>query len=190
VSAPALDSQCAGGTTAFVFQEPTLMPWASVFDNVWLPLRLAHRPRTDCAALVRQVLATVGLAEFEHTYPAQLSGGMKMRASIARALVTKPQVLLMDEPFAALDDITRQKLNGDLLRWWAEQRLAALFVTHSVAEAVFLAQRVLVMSARPGRIVAEVAIDEPYPRTPSFRARAAFGQACRRLSEALGQAMA
>jgi NitT/TauT family transport system ATP-binding protein len=185
VSAPALDAHSGGGATAFVFQEPTLMPWASVFDNVWLPLRLAHRSRTECAPLVRQVLATVGLTDFERAYPAQLSGGMKMRASIARALVTQPRVLLMDEPFAALDDITRQKLNGDLLRWWAEQQLAALFVTHSVAEAVFLSQRVLVMSARPGRIVAEVAIGEPYPRTAAFRASAAFVDACRRLGEAL-----
>jgi NitT/TauT family transport system ATP-binding protein len=188
VSAPALDGN--GGATAFVFQEPTLMPWASVFDNVWLPLRLAHRSRAECAPLVRQVLATVGLTDFERAYPAQLSGGMKMRASIARALVTQPRVLLMDEPFAALDDITRQKLNGDLLRWWAEQQLAALFVTHSVAEAVFLSQRVLVMSARPGRIVAEVAIDEPYPRTAAFRTSAAFVDACRRLGEAMEQATA
>jgi len=188
VSAPALDD--GGGATAFVFQEPTLMPWASVFDNVWLPLRLAQRSRAACAPLVRQVLATVGLADFERAYPAQLSGGMKMRASIARALVTQPRVLLMDEPFAALDDITRQKLNGDLLRWWAEQRLAALFVTHSVAEAVFLSQRVLVMSVRPGRIVAEVAIDEPYPRTAAFRSHPAFVDACRRLGEALEHAAA
>ncbi len=185
-SAPALDGD--GGATAFVFQEPTLMPWASVFDNVWLPLRLAHRSRAACTPPVRQVLATVGLTEFERAYPAQLSGGMKMRASIARALVTQPRVLLMDEPFAALDDITRQKLNGDLLRWWAEQHLAALFVTHSVAEAVFLSQRVLVMSARPGRIVAELAIEEPYPRAAAFRTSAAFGGACRRLGEALEQA--
>jgi NitT/TauT family transport system ATP-binding protein len=183
VSAPALEG--SGGATAFVFQEPALMPWASVFDNVWLPLRLARRSRAECEPLVRQVLATVGLTEFERAHPAQLSGGMKMRASIARALVTQPRVLLMDEPFAALDDITRQKLNGDLLRWWAEQQLAALFVTHSVAEAVFLAQRVLVMSARPGRIVAEVVVDEPYPRTAAFRASAVFVNACRELSQAL-----
>jgi NitT/TauT family transport system ATP-binding protein len=184
VSAPALEG--SGGATAFVFQEPALMPWASVFDNVWLPLRLARRSRAECEPLVRQVLAAVGLTEFERAHPAQLSGGMKMRASIARALVTQPCVLLMDEPFAALDDITRQKLNGDLLRWWTEQQLAALFVTHSVAEAVFLAQRVLVMSARPGRIVAEVAIDEPYPRTAAFRASAVFVNACRELGQALG----
>ena len=190
VSAPALDTNSGGGATAFVFQEPTLMPWASVFDNVWLPLRLAHRSRAECALLVRQVLATVGLTDCQRAYPAQLPGGMKMRASIARALVTQPRVLLMDEPFAALDDITRQKLNADLLRWWAEQQLAALFVTHSVAEAVFLSQRVLVMSARPGRIVAEVAIDEPYPRTAAFRASAAFVECCGRVGEALERATA
>ena len=191
VAAPALDAPSAsGGATAFVFQEPTLMPWASVFDNVWLPLRLARHGRADCAPLVRQVLATVGLAEFEHVFPTQLSGGMKMRASIARALVTQPRVLLMDEPFAALDDITRQRLNGDLLHWWAEQHLAALFVTHSVAEAVFLSQRVLVMSARPGRVVAQIAVDEPYPRTAAFRASAGFVQACHRLGQALEQATA
>lgn len=176
------------GNTAFVFQEPTLMPWASVFDNVWLPLRLQHRSRGDSAALVRQTLATVGLAEFERAYPAQLSGGMKMRASIARALVTQPQVLLMDEPFAALDDFTRQKLNGDLLQWWAAERLSALFVTHSIAEAVFLSQRVLVMAARPGRVVADIRVDEPYPRAPTLRLSAAFAETCRRVSVALEQA--
>ncbi len=166
--APALRAATSGHDTAFVFQEATLMPWASVFDNVWLPLRLQGLRRATAAERVRHVLASVGLAEFENAYPAQLSGGMKMRASIARALVTQPRVLLMDEPFAALDDITRQKLNGDLLQWWAEHKLAALFVTHSVAEAVFLSQRVLVMGARPGRVVAELVIDELSPRAPSF----------------------
>ena len=164
------------------------MPWASLFDNVWLPLRLAGRPRAEAASLVRSTLASVGLAEFEQARPAQLSGGMKMRASIARALVTRPQVLLMDEPFAALDDLTRQKLNAELLDWWRARQLAALFVTHSVAEAVFLSQRVLVMSARPGRVVAELAIDEPYPRRPAFRHSTDFAEACRVLSEALGAA--
>ena len=187
LSAPALlpgrDSQ-----TACVFQEPTLMPWASVFDNVWLPLRLQGRSRADAATEVRQVLASVGLADFEQAYPAALSGGMKMRASIARALVTRPRVLLMDEPFAALDDITRQKLNTDLLAWWHGRAMAALFVTHSVAEAVFLSQRVLVMAARPGRVVAELAIDQPYPRQPDFRHSPAFAQACRQLGAALADA--
>jgi NitT/TauT family transport system ATP-binding protein len=201
VRAPALQGdRAAGGTsrTAFVFQEPTLMPWATVFDNVWLPLRLQGRSREQAAPAVRAVLARVGLAEFERAHPAQLSGGMKMRASIARALVTRPQVLLMDEPFAALDDITRQALNADLLRWWqpapgpagdgATGAMAALFVTHSVAEAVFLSQRVLVMAARPGRVVAELAIAEPYPRERGFRHSSSFSAACRALGEALADA--
>ena len=184
VQAPALRPEGAN-TTAFVFQEPTLMPWASVFDNVFLPLRLAGQRREAASALVRQVLARVGLGEFERAYPAQLSGGMKMRASIARALVTRPQVLLMDEPFAALDDITRQRLNADLLQWWQQQGMTALFVTHSVGEAVFLSQRVLVMAARPGRVVADVRIAEPYPRGPGFRHSPAYAEACRSLGQAL-----
>ena len=191
VTAPALQTATRNGTnssTAFVFQEPTLMPWASVFDNVWLPLRLQGQPRTAAAASVRQVLASVGLADFESAYPAQLSGGMKMRTSIARALVTRPQVLLMDEPFAALDDITRQRLNADLLQWWQGKAMAALFVTHSVAEAVFLSQRVLVMAARPGRVVAEVLIAQPYPRHAEFRHSTQFAQACRGLGDALALA--
>jgi NitT/TauT family transport system ATP-binding protein len=187
VSAPALQGQ-GDARTAFVFQEPTLMPWATVFHNVWLPLRLGGVSRAEAAPRVRALLAGMGLAEFEQAYPAQLSGGMKMRASIARALVTEPALLLMDEPFAALDDITRQKLNGDLLRWWQGRGMAALFVTHSLAEAVFLSQRVLVMSARPGRIVAELAIPEPYPRAPAFRLSPAFAEACRVLGQALEQA--
>jgi NitT/TauT family transport system ATP-binding protein len=137
---------------------------------------------------VRAVLASVGLTEFEQSWPAQLSGGMKMRTSIARALVTRPQVLLMDEPFAALDDITRQKLNADLLQAWQQQRLATLFVTHSVAEAVFLSQRVLVMAARPGRIIAEIMVPEPYPRSAAFRHTGVFAEACRALSAALENA--
>jgi NitT/TauT family transport system ATP-binding protein len=175
----------AGGDVAFVFQEPTLMPWASVFDNVWLPLRLAGQRRAAAAARVQEALATVGLSTFAEAYPAQLSGGMKMRASIARALVTRPQVLLMDEPFAALDDLTRSRLNADLLAWWAAQRLAALFVTHNIAEAVFLSSRVLVMAPRPGRVVAEHVIDEPYPRQPSFRSSSRYVEHCRVLAEAL-----
>jgi len=184
VDAPALRPG-AGPATAFVFQEPTLMPWASVFDNVWLPLRLQGQTHADVAPKVRELLAAVGLSAFERAYPAQLSGGMKMRASIARALVTRPQVLLMDEPFAALDDFTRQKLNADLLQWWQRLQPAALFVTHSVAEAVFLSQRVLVMAARPGRVVATVAVDEPYPRPAAFRHSTAYHTACRALGAAL-----
>ena len=189
VEAPARQ---AGGdaATAFVFQDATLMPWASLFDNVWLPLRLAGTPREAAAPRVREVLARVGLADFERAFPHELSGGMRMRASIARALITAPRVLLMDEPFAALDDITRQRLNADLLQWWRQQRMSTIFVTHSVAEAVFLSQRVLVMSARPGRIVTEVAIDEPSPRPNEWRHSAAFTALCGRLAHALEAAVA
>ncbi|MBI5256082.1 MAG: ABC transporter ATP-binding protein [Burkholderiales bacterium] len=187
LQAPALQPS-AEQATAFVFQEPTLMPWASVFDNVWLPLRLRGVSRAAAAPQVQQALAGVGLAAFARAFPRELSGGMKMRASIARALVTQPQVLLMDEPFAALDDITRQKLNTDLLHWWHGRQMAALFVTHSVTEAVFLSQRVLVMAARPGRVVAEVAVPEPYPRDPAFHHSPAFAEACRTLGQALAQA--
>lgn len=187
IDAPAL---AAGGAadTACVFQDATLMPWANVADNVWLPLRLAGRSRAQARAAVDDALARVGLAEFAAATPAQLSGGMRMRASIARALVTAPRALLMDEPFAALDEITRHKLNDDLLRLWQAQRFAALFVTHSVFESVYLSQRVLVMGARPGRIVADVAIDEPYPRDAGFRTTARFVQACAALSRALQDA--
>jgi len=188
VSSPALRAGACGSETAYVFQEPTLMPWASVFDNVWLPLRLRGLSRSQASPAVRQVLATVGLSEFEQALPSELSGGMKMRTSIARALVTEPEVLLMDEPFAALDEITRQRLNRDVLQWWQERQMAALFVTHSVAEAVFLSQRVLVMAARPGRVVAELAIAAPYPRPPGFRHTPTFFDACRQLGDALLQA--
>jgi NitT/TauT family transport system ATP-binding protein len=171
--------------TSFVFQDPTLMPWASVADNVWLPLRLAGQSRAQAADAVREALQRVGLSDFAAAHPAQLSGGMRMRASIARALVTAPRALLMDEPFAALDEITRHKLNDDLLRLWQARRFATLFVTHSVFEAVYLSQRVLVMGPRPGRIVADVAIDEPHPRTAAFRTTPRFMQACAALTQAL-----
>ncbi|HJV60322.1 MAG TPA: ABC transporter ATP-binding protein [Albitalea sp.] len=178
----------AGGRsadTAFVFQEPTLMPWASVFDNVWLPLRLAGVSRAAAAQRVHAVLRSVGLDEFAAAFPAELSGGMRMRASIARALVTEPRVMLMDEPFAALDEITRHRLNDDLLACWQAQRFAAVFVTHSVFESVFLSQRVLVMGSRPGHVAAELAVDEPHPRRGEFRTSARFIALCAQLSRAL-----
>jgi NitT/TauT family transport system ATP-binding protein len=184
VSAPALDPR-ATADTACVFQDATLMPWASVFDNVWLPLRIAGQSRAQAAPRVESVLRSVGLADFAQAHPAELSGGMKMRASIARALVAQPRVLLMDEPFAALDEFTRQKLNDDLLQWWQASTLAVLFVTHSIYEAVYLSQRVLVMGARPGRVVDEVVVDEPYPRSAGFRRSARFIALCARIGQAL-----
>ncbi|HZE90861.1 MAG TPA: ABC transporter ATP-binding protein [Rhizobacter sp.] len=189
IDSPALSAR-GPAQTAFVFQEPTLMPWASVFDNVWLPLRLAGMSRGAADAAVRAALASVGLADFASAYPAELSGGMKMRTSIARALVTQPRVLLMDEPFAALDEITRQKLNDDLLRGWTSHRFAVLFVTHSVFEAAYLSQRVLVMSARPGRVLADVSIGEPFPRSAEFRVSQRYAEICRELSQALESAQA
>ncbi len=189
ISAPAL-SNPAVADTAYVFQDATLMPWACVFDNVGLPLRLAGVPRTEAKARIDAALQSVGLADFAHAFPSELSGGMKMRASIARALVTQPRVLLMDEPFAALDEFTRQKLNGELLSWWQARPMAVFFVTHSVFEAVFLSQRVLVMGARPGRVLAEVRIDAPYPRHAAFRTAAGYAQACAEITQALESAQA
>lgn len=174
---------------AFVFQEPALMPWATVKDNIQLPLKLAGFPHRKAEVVVTDLLRLVELESFQYAYPRQLSGGMKMRASIARALVTSPQVLLMDEPFGALDDITRTKLNDDLLALWSQQRWTVLFVTHNIYEAVYLSERVVVMAARPGRVVAEIAIDEPTPRSAAFRTSLAYSQYCRKVAEALATAM-
>jgi NitT/TauT family transport system ATP-binding protein len=170
---------------AFVFQQPTLMPWASVTRNVRLPLDLTGTDRAQADARVRAALELVGLQGFEGAWPRELSGGMQMRASIARALVTEPGVLLMDEPFGALDEITRARLDRDIRDLWARQRLTVVFVTHSIYEAVFLSTRVVVLSARPGRIVGEVGIDEPHPRSDAFRLSERYAQWCRRLSELL-----
>jgi NitT/TauT family transport system ATP-binding protein len=173
----------------FVFQEPTLMPWTTVFGNVHLPLRLAGMPRATAATPVMDALARVGLDDFADVYPRELSGGMKMRVSIARALVTQPRLLLMDEPFAALDEITRFRLNDDLLALWQSLGKTVVFVTHSVFESVYLSRRIVVMTPRPGRVFAELTIDAPYPRDPGFRTSAHYAELCRRVSEALADAM-
>jgi NitT/TauT family transport system ATP-binding protein len=169
----------------FVFQEPTLMPWADVADNVWLPLRLRGLSRRDAQERITESLALVGLQDFAKAYPRELSGGMKMRVSIARALSLKPSLLLMDEPFAALDEITRFKLNDDLLKLQGELGCTIVFVTHSVYESAYLSSRVAVMSPRPGRIVAEVAGEMPARRTKDFRTSARYAALCGEISRIL-----
>ena len=174
-----------GHSIGFVFQEPTLMPWTSVRENVRLPLKLAQAPATEASARIAEALMQVGLTEFADAYPRELSGGMKMRVSLAPALVTDPDILLMDEPFAALDEITRFRLNNDLLSLWRNLRKTVIFVTHSVFESVYLSQRVIVMTSRPGRISAEFRIDTTEPRGEDFRTSADYAGYCRTVSNAL-----
>ena len=174
----------------FVFQEPTLMPWATVFNNVWMPLRLKGVTKNAARDRVMDALDMVGLDQFADSYPRELSGGMKMRVSIARALITRPKLLLMDEPFAALDEITRFRLNDDLLDLWQRFGWTVIFVTHSVFESVYLSNRIVVMAARPGRVSEDIVIPCPYPRGEPFRTSTIYNDNCRRVSTALHDAMA
>ncbi len=177
-----------GRRLAFVFQDPTLMPWAKVDTNVRLPLDLAGVAKSEAKDRVADALAHVGLTPAARRYPRQLSGGMRMRVSIARALVTNPDLLLMDEPFGALDEFTRNKLDEDLVKLCHERHLTNVFVTHSIYEAVFLSTRVIIMAANPGRIFAEFVVDEPMPRDDTFRRSDRFADLCRELSALLSDA--
>ena len=174
----------------FVFQDATLMPWGTVFDNVYLPLRLRGVPRGEAREQVREALDSVGLHGFSESYPRELSGGMKMRVSIARSRVTRPKLLLMDEPFAALDEMTRFKLNNDVLDLWERQKLTVIFVTHSVFESVYLSSRVVVMAARPGRVEGEISLADDYPRNDAYRSTPAYSENCRIVSQALQSTLA
>ncbi|MBB3746764.1 MULTISPECIES: ABC transporter ATP-binding protein [Rhizobium] len=177
------------GDIGFVFQEPTLMPWKTVFGNVYLPLKLRGISKAEARDRIVEALATVGLQDFADAYPRELSGGMKMRVSIARALVTKPKLLLMDEPFAALDEITRQKLNDDVLRLWQTTGITVIFVTHSVFESAYLSNRIVVMKARPGRVHADFPLMTSLERDSHYRTSEQYRQACETASRSLIEAI-
>ncbi len=177
------------GDVGFVFQDPTLMPWATVMDNVYLPLKLRGVSKAAAREAIMDNLAAVGLADFTASYPRELSGGMRMRVSIARAMVTRPKLLLMDEPFAALDEITRQKLNDDVLRLWQQHGVTVIFVTHSVYESAYLSSRIVVMRARPGQVFADMAIAQPAERDQAYRVSEGYRQTCQDVSDALQRAI-
>jgi NitT/TauT family transport system ATP-binding protein len=183
------DEPTLGAPIGCVFQDPTLLPWATVWENIYLPLRIAGLKRIAARSRIDDALRFVRLADFAGAYPRQLSGGMRMRASIARALVTDPRVLLLDEPLAALDKISRQQLNDELLALWRVRRWTALFITHSVFEAVYLSTRVVVMSSRPGRLIADIPIDFPAERTSAIRTSPRYLDLCRHVSSELDRAM-
>jgi NitT/TauT family transport system ATP-binding protein len=183
-----MPGRAPGRSFSMVFQEANLLPWTDVLGNVRLPLDLAGVKKTTGAARAAEALETVGLGKFHKAYPAELSGGMRMRAAIARALVTEPNLLLMDEPFGALDEFTRNRLDSELRDLWTRRDLTVVFVTHSIYEAVFLSSRIVVMGARPGRIIAEVVIDGPKHRDEAFRVSPSFIETCQRLSGLLAQA--
>ena len=185
VSVNGMTPENAREMMSFIFQDATLMPWRTVEHNVELGLELEHAARPLRKERVARMLELVSLSQVAHRYPRQLSGGMKMRVSIARALVSRPRILLMDEPFAALDEMTRDRLNEELLRLYAEQKWTVLFVTHSVAEAVFLSSRVVILAAHPGRVAHEIAIDLPWPRTAETRESEAFEEAVTHASRLL-----
>ena len=166
----------------YVFQDPTLLPWRTVRRNVELNAELAGMDKPSRQKAANAAIELVNLTGNEDKYPKQLSGGMKMRCSLARSLVLQPNLFLFDEPFAALDEITREHLNDELLHLFQNQHFASLFITHSIQEAVFLSTRVLVMSARPGRIIAEHAVDFPYPRHPDIRYQSDFAEICGKIS--------
>jgi NitT/TauT family transport system ATP-binding protein len=181
---------CRAARVSCVFQEPTLLPWATTWNNVFLPLRLQRQSRREARPQIDRTLSLVGLSDFADAYPRELSGGMKMRVAVARALVSHPECLLLDEPFAALDEITRNRLNDDLLAAWQDRGWTSLFVTHSVYESVYLSSRILVMSPRPGRIVEEIPVDLPRPRTEDLRLSSEFSACCQQVSAALRRATA